>query len=100
MLRVGDEVHTLNNPEDIRGWRTDQLLASELFDHQPTRDSATEALLEERRRLVEKHPRTPQEEARLEELERQAADVPEAGSAFDIEAMKLIRDAAEDLRTK
>ena len=99
MLRVGDEVHTLNNPEDIRGWRTDQLLASELFDHQPTRDSATEALVEERRRLVGKHPRT-MEEARLDELERQAAEVPEAGSAFDIEAMKLIRDAAEDLRTK
>lgn len=100
LRRVKDEVHILNNPEDIRGWRTDQLLASELFEFQQTRDAATEDLLSERRGLLEKHPRTPEEEARLTELEKKAVEVPEAESFWDIKAMQVIREAAAKVQTK
>jgi predicted ATPase len=100
LQRKGDEVHIINNPEDVRGWRTDQLLASELFEFPQTRDAVTERLLSERRRLLEKHPRTPQEEASLAELEEKAVQVPEVDSSWDIKAMQVIREAAAKAQVK
>jgi hypothetical protein len=57
-------------------------------------------MLAERKRLLEKHPRTEEEEARLQELETKAAEVPAVDSPWEVKAMQLIRQAAENLHSK
>lgn len=52
LRRDGDHTVIHNNPENVRGWRVDQVLASALFEEQPTRDTTTHVKLEERRKLL------------------------------------------------
>jgi len=93
LRRQGSEVHIINQPEDIRGWRTDQLLASDLFEHQPTRDEKTERSMEERLRLLEKSELNAREERRLKELNRQLADIPYGETPEEAEMRAFARRA-------
>ena len=98
LKREGDHVRICQDAESVRGWRVDQILASELFDEQPSRDAVTETLLKERRTLLGKKKLTSKERVRLEELEKKISPLPAAEDPADIEARQLIRRAAERLR--
>ncbi len=98
LRREGDHVLINNDPERVRGWRIDQVLTSDIFGLSSTRDPRTEGLLEERRSLLSKPALTPGERERLRQLDEQVASIPFVESPQDVEAMELIRKAAEKLR--
>jgi hypothetical protein len=98
LRREGDHVVIDRDPGRVRGWRVDQVLTSDLFGLSTTRDERTEALLKERRSLLSKSALTPSEDERLKELDEQVAALPFVESPQDVEAMELIRKAAEKLR--
>lgn len=97
LRREGDHVTITSNPDDVRGWRVDQVLASELFDNQPSRDVVTQTNLETRRKLLLKEAPTAAERRKLNSLNQWAASIPTADTPDDIRAMELIRRAAKKL---
>ncbi len=96
--RVGEEVHIINRPQDVRGWRTDQLLASDLFGHQPTRDPKTEQLMEERQQLLESAKLTPKEQRRLKSIDLKLGEVPYGESPEQAEMLAFLKKAATSLK--
>jgi len=94
----GEEVEINNNPMATYGWRIDQILTSDFFDLPTSRGPEYESLLEERKTLLDKKRRTPSENNELMTIEKRLAELPTSEKPEDIEAMKLIRDAAAILR--
>jgi predicted ATPase len=97
LRREGDYVVIDQSVKSIRGWRADQVLASDLFDNVGTRDPETEALLEERKRLLTKAKLSADEEKRAKELERILDDLPVGESKEEMEAMAILQRAAKRL---
>jgi energy-coupling factor transporter ATP-binding protein EcfA2 len=98
LRREGDHVLIDNDPERVRGWRIDQVLTSDIFGLSTTRDAQTEALLKERRTLLSKPELSASERERLSQLDEKVGRIPFVESPQDVEAMELIRKAAEKLR--
>jgi hypothetical protein len=98
LRRDGDHVSICNRPDDVRGWRIDQIVASDLFEEQPTRDVETDEKLEERRKLISKKTLTKEETTRLKFLNEWAEGLPTADTPEDIRAMDLIRRAADKIQ--
>ncbi len=94
LQKKGGGVEIENNPEVVRSWRVDQILTSHLFDVPTARDKHTEGIFKERDDLLDKPSRTPSEEARLLQLEKQIEEMPTAEDPKDQKAMRLIREAA------
>ncbi len=92
------DVEIVNDPEVVRSWRVDQILASELFDVPRARDKKTERLFQRRDALVDKSSRNPAEEQELERLRTEIAALPTARDPADQKAMDLIREAAALLK--
>jgi ABC-type multidrug transport system ATPase subunit len=100
LQRKGDEVEIKQDFKAFHGWRVDQLLASDLFDNQPTRSDDYEEWMRERREILGKAHLTDADKIRLEELKVQMGNIPTAESPEDIEAMEFIRSTAKLLRAK
>lgn len=94
------EVTIENDPDVVKSWRVDQILNSDLFDVPNSRDPKTEALFDEKGKLLDRIRRTPQEKARLAQLEKQLAELPTAPESEDQKAMDLIRKAAALLKRR
>ncbi|RFC52601.1 MAG: putative ATP-binding protein involved in virulence [Verrucomicrobia bacterium] len=88
------------NPNNVQGWRLDQIIASGLFEEQPSRDSASHSMLEERRKLISKKSLSNREKARLKELNAWAHGIPTAEDPDDIRALDIIRRAAQKLKAE
>ena len=95
-----DEVEIIQDHKDIHGWRVDQLLASDLFDNQPSRSSKNEELLKKRREILGKSKLTAQDKKELKRLELEMGDIPTAETPEDIKAMDIIRRAAKLLEAE
>ena len=95
-----DEVEIKQDHQNFQGWRVDQLLASDLFDNQPSRSSQHEKWMEERRKILGQSHLTEADEQRLTELKEKIGYIPMAESPEDIEAMELIRETAQLLKDK
>jgi len=89
-----------NKKESVRGWRTDQLLTSDLFGLEGTRDPETNSLLEARRKILEKSELTPEDHAKLERINSKLEPLRFGESPTDAEAMDLIRRAAAEIKNK
>lgn len=94
------DVEIVNDPEDVRSWRVDQILASELFEIPRARDRQTERLFERRDKLVDKPSLTAADEAELTSLRARISDLPTAQNPDDQKAMDFIRQAAALLKKK
>jgi hypothetical protein len=92
--RESDHAVILNDPPQVAGWRLDQVITSELFGLETPFSLDIERMLDEQRLLVANKQRTPQEAARLLELERKLLDVPRETRPSDNDAMAIIRRAA------
>ena len=92
------DVEIVNDPEVVRSWRVDQILASELFDVPRARDKQTELLFQRRDALVDKSSRSAAEEQELEGLRTRISALPTARDPADQKAMDLIRGAAALLK--
>jgi predicted ATP-binding protein involved in virulence len=98
LRREGDHVVIDNDVEAIRGWRIDQVLTSDLFGLETARPPEYDELLAERTKLLGKAKLTKKDESRLKKLEAEIGDLPAGETAADVEAMDVIRRAAEVLK--
>ena len=97
LREVDGEVVISTRAGSVADWRTDQILASDLFDV-PARSPSILKLREERDALLDKMDRSIEEESRLNELEARLNALPTGESVADQEAMALIRSVAEELK--
>lgn len=88
-----------NNPEDVRNWRLDQILTSDLFGGIDLRSAETAKLFARKRELLDKAKRTKPEEAELAEIEAKIAELPVGDSTKFSNDLQLLRDALDALKT-
>jgi len=96
----GTEAVIENEPGTVRGWRVDQILNSKYFNIYTSRDQETQRLYKRRDQLTNKSKRSLAEERQLREVEGEILALPVATNPDDIEAMELIREAAQLLRSE
>jgi hypothetical protein len=89
-----------NEPGTVRGWRVDQILNSDYFSIYTSRDPETQRLYKRRDQLAQKSKRSPAEERQLRGVEEKILALPVATNPDDIEAMELIREAAQLLKSE
>jgi predicted ATP-binding protein involved in virulence len=95
-----DHVIIDNNIRSVQNWRLDQILTSDLFGIESSRNNQIEIYLEERKKLLQLEKLTSDEENRLLELNGLVHRLPTADNLQDIEAMEIIRKAADLLKKK
>jgi energy-coupling factor transporter ATP-binding protein EcfA2 len=100
LRREGDHVVIENNMEAVRNWRVDQILTSDLFGLESARPPETDKLLAERTKLLSKAKLTKKDRERLKKLEEEIGSLPTGETPEDIEAMDVIRRAAERLKAE
>ena len=93
----GGEASIEMQSESVSEWRTDQILASDLFGI-PSRSKFIEMLIAERNVLLDQADRQPAEEKRLRVLEEKLDRLRTAEDPQDQAAMDLIRTVAEKLK--
>jgi hypothetical protein len=98
LRREGDHVVIDNNPTNVRNWRVDQILTSELFGLDSARPLYLDPLLRERENILGKPTLSEDDERRLKELGAAIGDLPTGETPADIEAMDIIRLAAARLK--
>jgi predicted ATP-binding protein involved in virulence len=98
LKRESDGVVIHQETQDVQGWRIDQLLTSDLFDLKSARSPHYESLLKQRRQILSKAELSVEDQAQLKVLEAQLGDLPTAETADDIQAMDIIRRAAQLLK--
>lgn len=98
LRREGDHVVIDNDVEAIRGWRIDQVLTSDLFGLETARPPEYDEAMVERNRILGKSRLTKKDEQRLKELDAQIGHLPTGETPQDMEAMDVIRRAAEVLK--
>jgi hypothetical protein len=96
----GDHVVIDNNPISVDGRRVDQILNSELFGEQPLRNGKFEELRREQDMLLAKPRPSKKDRARLDELERELADLPVGASQSDIDLNNRLRKIVEGLEQR
>src|SRR5262249_12797720 len=76
LRREGDHVVIDNDVDNIRNWRVDQILTSDLFGLKTARPPQIEAWLEERQTLLSKPKLTAADQRRVKELEELIGELP------------------------
>jgi hypothetical protein len=76
LRREGDHVVIDNDVQNIRNWRIDQILTSDLFGLKSARPLQIEGLLDERNQLLDKAKLTAAAQRRLKEIEAEIGDLP------------------------
>ncbi|HEY9403216.1 MAG TPA: AAA family ATPase, partial [Pyrinomonadaceae bacterium] len=100
LRREGDHVVIDNDVKDIHGWRVDQILTSDLFGLESARPPQLDPLLVERTKILSKSRLTKKDKARLEEIEAEIGALPTGETPEDMEAMDVIRRAADHLKAQ
>ena len=98
LKREGGSVKIYQHPQDVKGWRIDQLLTSDLFDLPSARSPHYEKLLTQRRQILSQAHLADADQIKLTELENQIGELPTAETREDMDAMSIIRRAAELLK--
>jgi hypothetical protein len=91
LRREGDHVVIDQELGNIRNWRIDQILTSELFGLETARPPHIEPLLAERAKLLAKAKRTAKDENRIRELEAEIGELPFGETPEEREDRKEIR---------
>ncbi len=99
LRREGDHVVIDNDVERIKNWRVDQILTSELFGLDTARPPQVGPALQERQKILAKAHLTKADEKRLAVLEAQIGELPTGETPEDLQAMDIIRRAAELLKS-
>ncbi|MBX7218645.1 MAG: AAA family ATPase [Blastocatellia bacterium] len=98
LQQEGDHVVIDQSPPAIRGWRVDQILASDLFGGISPRGPELDDLLARRNAILSKGTLTDSDHTELAELRQQIGKLPTGETPADIEAMDLIHEAANYLK--
>lgn len=98
LRREGDHVVIDNAVEAIHGWRIDQVLTSDLFGLKTARPPEFDELLAQRNQILGKAELTRADQRELKRLDAEIGTLPTGETPEDIEAMDIIRQAAEVLK--
>jgi len=99
LRREGDHVVIDNDVEAIRGWRIDQIVASDLFDLPTARPAEFDEALKRRTQLLSKGRLSKADRKELAELEKQIGQLPAGENTGDSrEMMALARDTIDMLK--
>nr|AGU10134.1 AAA domain [uncultured organism] len=98
LKREGDQTIVHQNPEDVRGWRIDQILNSELFEDTSTLSVQTQEELERRNALLLKKRLTAKEKAELERLNTKVAAQPIGDTPPERKVESLLARLARNLK--
>ncbi|QDU18312.1 AAA family ATPase [Urbifossiella limnaea] len=98
LKREGDHVVIHNDVDDIRNWRVDQILTSDLFGLESARSPEVEKKLKRQEQLAGKARLTLAEKKELKELQDQIDRLPVGRSAAENEELAAIRQALDALR--
>jgi hypothetical protein len=82
----------------VRGWRLDQIVASDLFENIGTRDPKTEELLEQRKSILIKPRLSAEDKSALLTIEEQIGSLPFGESVEQAKAVEIIERAAKKLQ--
>ena len=96
---AGDRVVIENDPEVTEGWRFDQILVS-LFGLETARSERVETLMKAREILLQKESLPLQDRERLQKITDELSSLPTAEHPEDLEAMRIIRQAAANIRAQ
>ena len=99
LRKRGDYVEIVNDPGVPKNLRVDQILTSLAFGV-PSRSKRMERLFAQRAELADKTERTQEEEYRLSDVRRQISELPTAEDPDDRDAMDLIRQFANRLKSE
>jgi predicted ATP-binding protein involved in virulence len=97
LRREGDHVVIDNDVDDIRNWRVDQILTSDLFGLETARPPQIETKLLERKRLLTKGKLTKADEKRVKELEEEIGELPYGETREEREEREELRKTLEFL---
>ena len=97
LRREGDHVIIDNEVDNIRNWRVDQILTSDLFGLETARPPQVEALLLERKALLTKPKQTAADKRRLTELDAQIGELPMGETTKEIEDRQKMLSLLESL---
>lgn len=100
LRREGDHVIIDNDVKKIDGWRFDQVLTSDLFGLESARPPQLDNLLAERTKILSKARLTKKDKEKLQKIEAEIGELPTGETPEDIEAMDVIRRAAERLKAE
>jgi energy-coupling factor transporter ATP-binding protein EcfA2 len=98
LRREGDHVVIDNDFDHVSRWRADQILTSDLFGLPSTAPPVHDALFEEREELLSKPTLTDEEKQRIEAIDAILDETPSGRTPEESEAMRLIMQAAAQLR--
>lgn len=93
-------VEIRNNPEDVRNWRLDQILTSDLFGMSSARPAEVEQLFDRKHSLLAKDKLTKAEQDELAGIEKQLRELPFGETRPDMKAMDEVRQTLEMLKKK
>jgi predicted ATPase len=97
LRRVDDHVEIVNDPEEVRGWRVDQILTSDLFGLSSARPIDVERLLERQQELVLLDAPTEAQRAELAAVDAKLAELVPGETAQDRETWAVVRRLAHRL---
>lgn len=97
LRRVEDHVEILNDPEEVRGWRVDQILTSDLFGLRSARPVEVERLLERQQELVLLDSPTESQRVELAAVDRKLSELAPGETAQDRETWAVVRRLASRL---
>ncbi|MES2465331.1 MAG: AAA family ATPase [Armatimonadota bacterium] len=98
LRREGDHVVIDNDVDEIRNWRVDQILTSDLFGLETARPPQVAAVLEERRRILSQQTLSNADRQRLAELEKTVDDFPVGETPAELRAQDALQRAVALLK--
>ncbi|MGO4773638.1 AAA family ATPase [Flavobacterium sp. W22_SRS_FK3] len=96
--REGDKVVIDSNLDEVKGWRIDQILTSDLFELSSSKSIAFEEIRNEKTSILLKNELTDSDKERLDFINQKLNDIPVFSSKEAINAEELIKKAAELLK--
>jgi len=91
LRREGDHVVIDNHPQSVRGWRVDQILASDLFGEIGPWPPEIQKKMDERSQILAKPTLSAKDKQRLAMLEHDLKDAPVGETPQQIEMMKALQ---------
>ena len=100
LKREGDQTIVHQNVEDVRGWRLDQILTSELFGLETARSLRTEEKMQRRAELLIKTQRTAAEKKELETLTKALNAEPLGETPSEREVNAVLQELRQRMQQK
>lgn len=97
LRRIDDHVEIVNDPEEVRGWRVDQILTSDLFGLSSARPIDVEKLLERQQELVLLDAPTEAQRAELAAVDAKLAELVPGETAQERETWAVVQRLANRL---